>query len=167
MSDDAIVKPESLVALEAEERLAALSDQAARFAELTAAGTPVEEAYARAGFTDGSAHALATRHDVLAAISALRERNLGERATDVVYLRRLLHGAAHFAFRDQDHRGVTNVVRLLAELDQHLEKKKPTAPESGNFFFSIAFARPMPPAVDVEPPTIDVTPIPTAVDPLT
>ncbi len=133
----------SVVALEAEERLAALSDQAARFAELVAAGLPVEEAFARAGFTEGSAHALATRHDVVAAISAIRERNLGDAPSDVVYLRRLLHGAAYFAFRSEDHRGVTNTVRLLAELDGHLESKSPARP-GDNLTININVGMPLP-----------------------
>lgn len=133
----------SVAALEAEERLAALSDQAARFAELVATGHPVEEAYARAGFADGMVQALATRHDVIAAISAVRERNLADQPTDVKYLRRLLHGAAYFAFRDQDHRGVTNTVRLLAELDGHLEKDRPpVAPSAVNIQINIG--APMP-----------------------
>ena len=127
----------SVAALEAEERLAALSDQAARFAELVAA------AYARAVLADGRVQSLAARHDVIAAISAVRERNLADEPNDVKYLRRLLHGAAYFAFRYQDHRGVTNTVRLLAELDGHLEKdRQPVAPSAVNIQINIG--APMP-----------------------
>lgn len=155
----------SVAALEAEERLAQLSDQAARFAELVAAGAPVEEAFARAGFTEGSAHALATRHDVLAAVSAVRERNLGDGPTDVVYLRRLLHGAAYFAFRDQDVRAVTATVRLLAELDGHLEKKPAPGPGAGDVSIQInlgpVYARGADGAIVLDAggnPVIEVTP---------
>lgn len=118
----ALSPDESAAGIEAEERLAALTDQGARFVELVAAGHPVDEAFARAGYAEGSALILAQRPEILAAVGALRERNLGTARTDVAYLRRVTLGVAHAAHRDGDQRVALSAVRLLAEIDGHLHR---------------------------------------------
>lgn len=134
--------------LEAEERLAALTDQGARFVELVAAGHPVEEAFARAGYTEGSAIAHAMRPDILAAVGTLRERNLGANRTDAAYLRRVALGVAAAAHRDGDQRVVLTAVRLLAEMDGHLVKETIAAPPAA-VNVQINFRGDSPPVVDL------------------
>jgi hypothetical protein len=111
--------------LEVEEILSRLSDQAAKFCEMVAEGLPPEDAYARAGLQEGGPHDLMTRWDVRAAISALRQRVLGDGPADARYLRMLLLHAAHQAHAQGDHRGLVNAVRAVAELDGLYPKEEP------------------------------------------
>jgi hypothetical protein len=163
MSDDALAKPEplSVAALEAEERLAALDDRAARFAELLASGVPLDESAARAGLTEGEAQGLAVRGDVVAAIGAVRERNVGA-STDRAYVRRVLHSAAFFALKREDTRALVQVTRALSDLDG-LDKRPEPAPTTGITSVVINIGGGGTYALGVDsgggpPPCIDVTP---------
>ena len=111
--------------LEVEEILSRLSDQATKFCELVAEGLPPEDAYARADLQEGGPHDLMARWDVRAAISALRQRVLGDGPADARYLRMLLLHAAHQAHAQGDHRGLVNAVRAVAELDVLYPKEEP------------------------------------------